>query len=366
MRARILTIGFAILLLLPLIDQVLGLSRSIKSTENRQLQPPPTLHFPHVRSFVSDFDRYYKENFGWRNALFYVFSNWKYYVLDQSPLPEKVVAGKNGWFYLGNSENRVIDQHRGLLPFSVDTLEAITRHLTQHQLALAQRGIKLFVLIAPDSHSIYPENLPDQLRPQTKESRLDQFMDYARRHSSVPIIDIRDTLLATKRQFTLYHQTDTHWNNMGTLIGCAALLKKMAQTEPSLELPSWRNYTIREERGAGGDLVSLFMLQQKIRDSVHYEIEPIARLKSHPTDTIPNHQGGFPAIRFCGPDSRKSRLLFIGDSFSYSMMQYLPSYFSRAYFVRDHHIDPALVNAEQPDVIVVEIVERNLNWLKAL
>ena len=366
MRSRILAIGFAVLILLPMLDQVSGLSRGFQSTENRQQQPAPALHFPHVRSFIADFDRYYKENFGWRNALFYAFSHWKYYGLGESPLPEKVVAGKNGWFYLGNSENRVLDQHRGLLPLPTDTLRAIANRLTQQQQTLARQGIALYVLIAPDSHTIYPENLPDRLQPSARPSRLDQFLAYSRQHTAVPIIDIRDTLLTTKKRYRLYYQTDTHWNNIGTLIGCAALLNAIRPARPMLEPVSLPNYTIKEQRGIGGDLVSLFMFKEKIRDSIYYDVQPVARLKPQPTDTIPNPTGDYPAFRFSGKNPRQPRLLLVGDSFSHSLMEILPGYFSASYFVRSRHLDPALIKSERPDVVVVEIVERNLNWLREL
>ncbi len=366
MRSRILAVGFTVLIFLPMLDQVLGLSQGFQRTENRQQQPAPALHFPHVRSFIADFDRYYKENFGWRNALFYAFSHWKYYGLGQSPLPEKVVAGKNGWFYLGNSENRVIDQHRGLMPLPTDTLRAITDRLAQQQKVLARQGIALYVLIAPDSHTIYPEHLPDRLRPPARPSRLDQFLAYSRQHTTLPIIDIRDTLLSAKNRYRLYYQTDTHWNNAGTLIGCAALLNAIRPARPTLEPVALTNYQIRQERGIGGDLVSLFMFKQKIRDSVYYDITPVDRLKPQPTDTIPNPSGGYPSFRFSGQNPRQPRLLLVGDSFSHSLMEILPGYFSASYFARSRHLDPKLIQSERPDVVVVEIVERNLTWLREL
>src|ERR1051325_1041106 len=115
-RPTLLAFVFGILLLLPTLDQIFGLTSRFGSTENRQISKIPPLNFPHVRSFTRQFDQYYKENFGWRNALFYAYSRWKLNVLGESPLPEKVVVGKNGWFYLGNSYNNVINQHRGLQP----------------------------------------------------------------------------------------------------------------------------------------------------------------------------------------------------------------------------------------------------------
>jgi alginate O-acetyltransferase complex protein AlgJ len=366
MRSRTLAIGFVVLILAPIISQILGLSLGFNSTENRHQQPVPAFSLRHPRSFVHEFDQYYKENFGLRNALFYAFSHWKYYGLGQSPLPEKVVVGKNGWFYLGNSENRVIDQHRGLLPFSTDMLRAIANRLTMHQQTLARQGKTLYVFVALDSHTIYSENLPDQLLPYARPSRLDQFVQYMSQHTAVPIVDVRDTLLATKNHYRLYYQTDTHWNNAGTLVGCAALLNAIRPARPTLERLALPNYKIEKQRGLGGDLVSLFMLQKKIKDSVYYDITPIARLKAQPTDTIPNPLGGYPSYRFSGLDSRQPRLLLVGDSFSHSLMDYLPGYFSASYFIRSRHLDPKLIQSERPDVVVVEIVERNLNWLREL
>lgn len=362
-RFYILAYGFAALVLLPMMDQLLSLSASFKSTENRHVEGPPTLHFPHVKTFIRQFDQYYKENFGWRNALFYVYSRWKYQVLGESPLPEKVIVGKNGWHYLGNSYNHVVDQHRNLYPLSADSARIITDNLVRHQRELARQGIKFYVLIAPDSHTIYPEYLPDALKPSPKPSRLDVFRYYVNRHTSLPLIDIRDTLWTAKKNHVVYYQTDTHWNDYGTLVGCAALLNRIRQDVPTMPPVQHANYQITQVGGAGGDLVQMLTLQNEVKDSVFYEIKPAAQLSARQTATVPNAEYGFPSLRFAGTDATRPKLLFIGDSFSHSMTQFLPGYFRESYFVRSSHLNAALVKAEKPDVVVIEIVERNLNWL---
>ena len=365
-RFRILAVGFATLILLPLLDQLLGLSASFKSTENRRLEGAPNLHFPHVKTFIRQFDQYYKENFGWRNALFYVYSRWKYRVLGESPLPEKVVVGKNGWHYLGNSYNNVIDQHRNVYPLSADSARLITDNLLRHQRELTQQGIRLYLLIAPDSHTIYPEYLPDALKPSPKPSRLDVFRYYVTRNTSLPLIDIRDTLWAAKQQHVVYYQTDTHWNDYGTLVGCAALLNRIRKDVPSVPPVTLANYHIKQMRGAGGDLVQMLTLQNEVKDAVFYEIKPTVQVSARQTAEVPNAEYGFPSLRFMGADTTRPKLLFIGDSFSHSMTQFLPGYFRESYFIRSSHLHAEVVKAEKPDIVVVEIVERNLSWLKDL
>ncbi|MFD2932293.1 alginate O-acetyltransferase AlgX-related protein [Spirosoma flavum] len=360
LRPRLLAFTFAVLLLLPMLDQALGLSIRFSSTENRQVQGMPALNFPHVRSFVHQFDRYYKENFGWRNALFYAYSRWKFNMLGLSPLPEKVVVGKNGWFYLGNSYNKVIDQHRGLQPLSADSARRIADHLINRQQELAQQGAQLYIFIAPDSHTIYPEYLPDHLQQSPAPSRLD-ILKEAINKTTLRFVDIRDTLRAAKRNHVVYYQTDTHWNEYGTLIGCAALLNRIRLDQPTVAPVRLSDYHIEQQRGGAGDLTTMLTLQDEQKDPLYYYIKPVPNRMGRQTALIPNEALGFPSTRFTGPGS--GRLLFVGDSFSHGMMGYLPGYFRESYFVRSNQLDPILVKTERPTVVVIEIVERNINKL---
>jgi len=362
-RFKLLAPVFGGLLLLPLADQVLGLSGQFSSTENRTASQVPRLNFPHVKTFIKQFDQYYKENFGWRNALFYGYSRWKLNILGESPLPEKVVIGKNGWFYLGNSYNRVMDQHRGLLPLSADSARYIAQHLARRQAELARQNSRLYVLIAPDSHTIYPENLPDRLQPASGTTRLD-ILGQAVKHTTVPFVDLRDTLLTARHERFVYRQTDTHWNDIGSMIGSAALLNRIRQNYPNLPLLQLSDFKIEKQRGGGGDLVTMLTVQQERKDKVFYAVTPTPQAKATQTASVPNPVSGFASSRFKGNGTGK--LLFIGDSFSHSMMPFLAAYFRESYFVRASRIDPALVATERPDVVVFEVVERNLNYLGSM
>lgn len=365
-RLVVIGFGFVALLLLPALDQWLGLSSHFKSTEKRILKPLPTFEFPHLRTFIYQFDQYYKENFGWRNALFYQYSHWKYTIVGASPLPEKVVIGKNGWFYPGNSVNNVVDQHRGLLPISEDTLQSVANRLTRYQQLLAKQGTRLYVMIAPDSYTIYPENLPDHLRSAAHSFNFDQIKRYMATHTTIPLVDVRDALRKAKPKYQVYCQTDSHWNDYGSLIATLTLADRIRQDFPEVPMARLSDYRVRTQKGEGGDLVTMLALNRKCQDSVSYKIVPSPHLVTKQTESIPNAEIGIPSQRFVGSASSLPKLLLIGDSFSYTMNQFIPGYFRESYLVRSNRLNMELVQAEQPDVVVVEIVERNILSLSRL
>ncbi len=365
-RAVLAGVCFAVLLIMPAVDQWLHLSARFQSTEKRALAAQPTLNFPHVKTFVHQYEQYFNENFGWRNALFYAYSSWKLNVVGESPLPEKVVVGKRGWFYPGNYFAQIVDQHRGVDPIQPRELRAIKERLIYYQRHLARQGARLYVMVVPDSYTIYPENLPDKIKRHNGPSNLDRLRTYLAQRSSVPMIDTQPALTNAKKERPVYCQTDTHWNDFGSLVASLAMVDRVRQDFPQLAEPRLADYQIKPVPGIGGDLTTMMALHSVYRDSVQYSIKPGRSLLARQTATIPNPEMNLPSSRFTGPRPAMPRLLFIGDSFSYSMNQFVPQYFGESFLVRSHRLDLALARAERSDIVVVEIVERNLRELADL
>ncbi|AKD58827.1 hypothetical protein SD10_27505 [Spirosoma radiotolerans] len=361
-----LSIGFILLLTLPTLDQWLGMSRNVKSPEKRILSTFPEARFPHILTFIAQFNTYYKENFGWRNALFYQYSYWKYKILKTSPLPDKVVIGKNHWFYPGNSLSHVADQHQGLCPFHPDTLASIARHLSNFQRQFKAQGATLYILIAPDSYSIYPENLSNYLPINAHVSNFDRFNTYMRQYTTIPVVDVRQALIAAKADRVTYCQTDTHWNEYGSLIATLTMVNRLRKDFPKLPVARLTDYAISPVPGIGGDLVTMLALNHEVVDSIAYKIKPAKFLLAQNIEQNENLEKGLPSQRFVTASSQLPKLLLIGDSFSFSMNQSLPGYFRESYLVRDHTCNMELIKKEHPDIIVFEIVERNIAFLGQL
>jgi hypothetical protein len=182
------------------------------------------------------------------------------------------------------------------------------------------------------------------------------------------LIDIRPALGVAKKERTIYCQTDTHWNDFGSLIGSLAMVERLRMDFPQLTDPCPTDYQIKPKPGVGGDLTTMMALHSAYRDSVDYAIKPIPGLGlvARQTMNLPNPEMNLPSSRFTGPSPGMPRLLFIGDSFSYSMNQFVPQYFGESFLVRSSRLDMALARAEHADIVVVEIVERNLRRLADL
>ncbi|UFH55851.1 alginate O-acetyltransferase AlgX-related protein [Spirosoma sp. KNUC1025] len=361
-KTKMLAWGFAVLLALPTLDQWLGLSSGFASTEKRILTPFPTFQYPHIQTFIAQFNQYYKENFGWRNALFYQYSQWKYHVLHTSPLPEKVVVGKNGWFYPGNSMNQILDRHQGL-PINPDTLAAVAQRLTNYQQQLAAQGTKLYILIAPDSYTVYPENLPDHLQTKDSQANFNRIRDFLRSHTTVPVVDVRNALTAAKVNHVVYCQTDTHWNFYGSLIATLTLVDQIRQDFPQIPKPRLADYQVQALKGYGGDLTTMLAMNQELTDSIQYKITLPDYLRVRQTESTKPRETDLPSERFVSLSTNLPKLLLLGDSFSYWMNQFVPGYFRESYLVRNHQLDMNLARAERPDIVVIEIVERNIDFL---
>lgn len=358
-KSVVVSCVFVILLALPTLDQWLGFSSGFVSTEKRVLTPFPSFQYPHIQTFVKKFGQYYKENFGWRNALFYQYSRWKYHILHTSPLPEKVIVGKNGWFYPGNSMNQILDRHRGM-PIQPDTLAAVARRLSTYQQQLAAQGSKLYVLIAPDSYTIYPENLPDYLQIRGKSPNFDRIKAYVLQHTTIPVIDVREDLLSAKAKRTVYFQTDTHWNFYGSLIASLAVVNRVRQDFPKIPAPRLADYQVEPLKGHGGDLVMMLAMNHELVDSIQYNVKLPNHLLLRQTEATKNPTG-LPSERFVSLSTDLPKLLLIGDSYSYWMNQFLPGYFRESYLVRTHELNTKLAQAEHPDVVIVEVAERNFD-----
>lgn len=361
-RFRILAIGFAVLLLLPTLDQIFSFSSQFKSTENRKPTPFPTFSFQKAVTFAKQFNLYYKESFGFRSTLVYAYSVWKFNTLRQSPLPEKVIVGKNGWLFLGNNDNDVVNQHRGLNPFNDKEVERISARLSYWQQTLARLGIKFYVVIAPDAHNIYREYLPDALHHTNGKTRLDILRETVKQQAKVVFIDLSDTLITERSTHAVFYKTDSHWNNYGAFISCAKLISRIQHDYRELKLLQLTDYHLVKTTRTGGDLAALFMFQDKMTDTF-YNLFPNSAQTLTGSTEIPNEKSGLPSYKLSGPRKTLPKLMFIGDSYSTSMMQFLGSCFRESYFIRGNQIDLSLVKKEQPDILVIEIAERNINLL---
>ena len=71
----------------------------------------------------------------------------------------------------------------------------------------------------------------------------------------------------------------------------------------------------------------------------------------------------FGAVRFAAPEaSNNGKLLMFRDSFCTAMAPILGHFFTESCMMHYHSVTPDLVETEKPDYVVVELVERNMDY----
>ena len=179
--------------------------------------------------YVLKYRALFNDEFGFRKGLIrlHAITRFKLFGIASN---DKVLLGKQGWFYMGKYFDS-IEYARHQRPFSEHELQSWKQILERRRDALRKRGIHYIFAVAPNKESIYPEYLPGWYTRVTRQSRLDQLLQYMREHSDVKIIDLRTPLLAAKKSTPLFYKTDSHWNAYGACAGCESIIAAVRESE---------------------------------------------------------------------------------------------------------------------------------------
>jgi hypothetical protein len=352
---------FVAALLTPGLVMVAGLDHDTTPGENRTLAAAPgrPATWAEWRSFPAAASRYFEDHFGLRARLVRWQALLRLRLFGVSASPD-VIVGRDGWlFYAGDGGAEDIVS---ATPFTHAELEAWRRTLEHTRDWMAARGIAYVFVLAPDKHEVYPEMLPPSIRRLGVETRSETLVRYLRDHSTVPVLDLRPVLTAAKARERIYHRTDTHWNDRGALAASEALLRVIApRLAGSAHLRE--AFTPRVVSVPGLDLAGMLGIADGMT-------EEDLRL-------VPRVPLAVRVVEPAAPDTRlmdarivteqdapsRPRAVVFRDSFGSAMIPFLSREFSRAVYLWQYNVDPAVVLAERPDVVIQEWVGRRLGTL---
>ncbi|WP_298242030.1 hypothetical protein [uncultured Bradyrhizobium sp.] len=328
----------------------------IQLAENRVLAEYPSLprNWLEASEFPSKFDKAAQDQLPGRAILISAI-NYLRYRLGYSG-NSQLVEGKDGWiFYDGGSSLRIV---RGVLPPTDDMKNFWLSGLMQRINRVRQAGIPLFLFVPPDKQSEYPEELPKGLTAVSR-TQTDTYLDLARAHGFKNIVDVREPLRNHDAASEYYTPWDTHWTGNGAYIAYRALLEalNLPHVKPfpldAFE-PTYAYSPSRPHLGSR-DLANMLGIGEYIHPNF-----PLFTAKKGPpgvpletkTPEIHSYVTGYP-----GPV-----LLLIRDSFSDALIPFLIPHFSKIIYMLTEIDFPSaeLLNRTKPDVVVMEIVERNL------
>ncbi|MBK7270367.1 MAG: hypothetical protein IPI07_12960 [Flavobacteriales bacterium] len=351
--------GFILLLFLPLLALLHpGLDAAQRYTEKRHLAELPALGWKDLDTWPDGVNEWYKDHFGFRSILFRWNAMLHAVVMHTSPLPDRLLMGKDGWMYLTN--DKVIGNYHGQKLFTFEELERIRIHYEKRQAWLHARGIPYVLLVPPLKANVYPEHLPDRIHRMGASTWLDEVKEHFARYSTLRIIDMRPALLEGKKEREVYYRTDIHWNPYGAYLGYRVLMDSMRTVLPQLgPTTPIGAFNITLDVNEGADLAQLIALND-VFTRVTPKLVPV-----RPPRAVPGEAGALPgsaffhapAELFTTADTAAPRLLMFHDSFGLYLKPLLAEHFSRSLFVWTGLFIPDIVEHEKPDFVVQEFME---------
>jgi hypothetical protein len=265
----------------------------------------------------------------------------------------KVTRGRDGWLFLANDSNDVIAQQTGERRISDAELEDWVSLLERRTELASTYDAGYFLMVAPDTHSVYPEKLPPGMLPVPTRP-VHQVLEALRAAGSdARVLYPLEELLNAKARGRVCSRIDAHWTHLGAYVAYSHLLDELSEHVAVRRLDA--NEVSFVDCLAGGDLG--FKMTPARLDTQPFGIVryPEARLLY---DNCVDNTGAI-AVTVC-PEAPPTVCLLLGDSYAYPLLRFLSESFGRLVAAHSACVDSALLQAVQPDVVVSLMAERFL------
>jgi len=342
---------------------LLAMAFGVKSPnqEKRILAEKPAFFTPHGLNlnFPKQFNAYFPDHFGLRSTCVTAYTALIYYTLNDS-VNEQVMAGKNGWLYFGPT----LKDYTAINTLTDLQIDRIVKTLVQQEAYLSSLGITFLFTIAPNKSSIYPEHMSARYQPQLQQNNLHK-LSKALEKETIHYVDLLESLRAAKHKHQVYHTKDTHWNNIGARIAAQTLLNKIQEIRLDIALgdPAPARYQL--EQIWLGDLSQMLLPALAIKDEqAIYDIPENYTWKEN--DRRSRSQRNPEAMRIHTTSKKNSTSLFMfRDSFANALIPFISSRCAKVHYTRVVPYDYTQIESISPDVVILEIAERNIpNLLK--
>lgn len=302
--------------------------------------------------FRAEFQDYVSDHFGFRQELVFIDSRLKADLLHVSA-EDDVIIGKQDWYYYA----KTADDFIGNPTVSDLGLQNILRNLELMQEYTESKGSQLLVTIVPNKNTVYPEYMPDYYQNFGSPSNLDR-LEQLLSGQEIPYLSLKDALLQEKEQsgMQLYHKLDSHWNNAGALYGYRAMMDAAGLAYNAY--PDAEKY-YRIEQNRTGDVFEMLFPDSGILDEniiypdLDFNYRYLGRYKN--SDDL--------TINTLNPEGTGSLLMF-RDSFGEAVIPYFSQSFNTAMYSRTRGCPFYYLEMQQYDLVIAEIVERNIAWLQ--
>jgi len=341
-------------LMLPNILMILGVDNYFLLKENRQLHKFSTIDLGNPIQAIKDAKLAYNDNFGFKNMSFSVYSKVKDKLFEESALPSKTIKGKEGWYFLGNSEGNVLNNSVGITSLSSKEWKIANSNIERLFNKMNDLDIPFYMVISRHKHEVYPEFLPFTI--PNKQSKFDTLYNYWKQKYTPFVVDLKESTLKNKSKGQLYHKTDTHWNEHGAIYGFNTIISRLQPKFSELEKAKIEAYSIESKKVYQQDLTAMINKT---------ELEDIVILNKRGEEfgkRIEDRTPGYSTARFINK-AKKNKVIVFRDSFSLAMMKYYKEAFGECLFVKTRYPNQDIIKKENPDLVILQITSRRFETI---
>lgn len=350
---KVFVILFTLLLLIPAVS--MPFFSGSPNTEKRSLARFPKLISGSGKlndQFGDELSSWAGDHIGFRSVMINGNVWLQTQLLGRSP-EESVILGKEGWLYYSDTLNDYLN----IPTMSSRNAANVARTMALLQEHAESQGSEFVVALIPNKNSIYGEYMPAIFRNNVRDQQGNlELIQQAMAAEGVNFANVQQALESEASTRTagssLYQHADSHWTYEGALLGYRTIFAKVLfPTDP------FDGLTFRARSDWDADLSGMLYaskaepaVQQYPDIDFTYEVtSDSARVDAIALETH-NEEGS-------------GSVVIYRDSFLNTMQVFVAGSFENAFFSRSFPYDMTLADERQPDVTVVEIVERNLGTL---
>ena len=379
----LLVLAFVLGITLPLLDWGFAIDDTPELIENRALAPLPKwpTDLRQWKALPAGLESYWNDAFGFRRQLirWHAISRW---ALGVSASPNVIIGKRSFLFFAGD---QALEQHRGLRPLTTLELTKWADQLEARRKWLESLGAHYLFVIAPDKQSIYPEDVPDRYGP-LQHPPIEQFLSYMKLHTGVTVLDLRGPLQEARKREVVYLRTDSHWNDAGAFAGYTSIVHALNAWYPQMVPRPRARFGFEQTPPWNGDLSlmlgGIYDVTTETAQAWLPDTPPAVRDVSDAPGFRPHFAYRYYAYQ--SADASRPRALVLHDSFlmaaderivpgqvyperakrpptpQFRISALLAEQFSRSVFAWQYPFESAWVEAEHPDLVIEEHVERQL------
>ena len=300
-----------VFLFVPLIQQWTGLFPVKVLKGAVEPTPKPELTFDNYKTntYQTQIEKYVSEHFGLREPVIRLYNQYVWTAFNKTYC-HFIVPGKKGYLYYALAVN----EHFGLeLPKhyksnkeAMKDADAELRQMNKLRHVLKDYGIEFVAFIAPDKPEVYPEYLP---RRDANDTTIHLTEYFSRRMNEIgfPYINMTDWFVSMRdtASFPLFPKTDSHWR-YSAIYGYDSLFRFINTLDGEVKFPNIHigPPVAYESDQLEGDEETLNLIFPIRGGKTKYKSDITVEADS---------------------TQRKPKVLFVGDSFIWSLGEFMPA-----------------------------------------